>query len=89
MIRWRWVVTACVLGACIGLWWADETWASGESYTIAIGRIDPTVQESQECTFPIATGQEQTYIIVHPKSIACVRLRELAGQSIRLHAVIE
>ena len=88
MIRWRWV-SACVLGASLGLWLADETRAAGESYTLAMGIISPHEQESQECTFPIATGQEQVYVIVHPKSTACVRLRELAGKSIRLQAVIE
>ena len=43
---------------------------------LASGRIQPTVQESQECIFPIGQGAA---LLLHPNGEPCRIMRELEG----------
>ena len=46
-------------------------------YDLAIGRVTATDQEAQECYFHIADA----YVILHPRGLPCVRMREFVGQT--------
>ena len=52
--------------------------SQSRAYTIAVGRINPTEQESQECVFPIG---QATSLLLHPHGEPCVMLRELIGRT--------
>lgn len=63
--------------------------ADAPVYTIAIGPVHANPTEDEECYWNIGYGADATMVVVHPKNMACARLRELKGKTIRLQAVVE
>lgn len=57
--------------------------AEGPTFTLTRGHV---TEQTDDCQFEI--GQE-TLLLLHPKSMACVRMRELKGTSVRLQVVVE
>lgn len=58
--------------------YALDVRAQSGGYLLAIGKVNPTEQESQECYFPI--GQAAS-VNLHPDSVYCQRMREFIGKT--------
>ena len=73
--RW-WVLVIVVLILCGMIVYGEE-----HGFTLAIGKMNPTDQEQQECYFPI--GQHAS-VNLNPRGDMCVIARTLAGRTGRL-----
>lgn len=74
MFRWAlFVLLTLLLAAAV--------YGEPEGYTLAIGRMNPTDQERQECYFPV--GQSAS-VNLDPRGTMCVIARTLAGRTGRL-----
>ena len=74
----RWLLLGGIFWAVLALSLQAQT---ARAYTLAVGRLSPTVQEAQECIFPLGQGAS---ILLHPNGEPCVLLRGLDGSTGRL-----
>ena len=88
-IRWH-VVIAIAFGIWFGMWFSTclrvTAQPAPEAWTLAIGRVTSTEQESQECYFPI--GQVAS-VNLHPKGEYCPIARGLIGRTGRLVFMVD
>lgn len=68
-----WLLVGMLIGALAGMLDAQP-----RVVTLAIGRINPTEQEQQECVFPIGQGAA---ILLHPEGEFCQIAREQIGKT--------
>ena len=70
--------TLLLVAALWLLLYAFEVQSQSRAYTLAIGTINPTDQESQECVFPVGNAAS---LLLHPNGEPCVLVRGLIGQT--------
>lgn len=63
--------------------------AEAPVFTLAVGKVDATAQESDECYFHVGFSAETAMVSFPPRADACNRMRELKGATIKLQAVVE
>ena len=70
-----------LIAALLCLLYAFDVQSQTRAYTLAIGRVDATHQEAQECYFKFSVA---AMLVLHPKGEPCVIVRGLIGQTGRL-----